>query len=735
MGSVDCLSMLKKQLCAWGVPQGCLQRWLAVAGILVSGIWASDVQASCTSPSGPEGSLNYSTSNHRFEFCDQSNTWQPLSGSSGATGVEDHIISGTTSLYANGTNYISVTTNGTVTGYWDTAGRFITPGISVTNAYGVSSTNGMFSGKVSIGTSSAPAAPLQVVGGTGANVATLVDNNQWYSGKASGGSAVRLIGLSNTNDVYLGAVDNNTGKIIFREDGTDRMTISSGNVGIGVSSPAAKLNVAGTISASDAVQVGQSTLSCASSISGSIRYNTTSDTLQICTGSGWKSLASTTTAGVATAASSTGSIQFNSGGSFAGDTSNLFWDDTNNRLAVGMSSPLYTLDISGTSRFKGTVRIQKATTGATTVTMIDGGSVNSWGLTAGSDGSFSLNDLTSGPSPIIVQAGAIDSSVYIASGSKVGINTTSPLANLDISGTISATNAIQIGSSSLSCSTGIPGAIRYNSTSNTLQICLGSTWTSLVSSTGGGTIDGAGSTNHIAYWSDANTLTYDSSQLYWDATNNRLGIGTDTPGYKLDVNGAIHTNNNVRIDNVLYLGRILDQIVFDGNNDAWWWVSKGAPTGTYAFGVYSPAGDGGSNSGFVFYINENGTAWLKSTLTQNSDIRLKEDIRPFNNALDVISKLNGVRFKWKDKNMPGEQIGFIAQDVEKVLPELVATNPEDKMKSVAYTSVIPILTEAVKQLKAENEALGIQLKAANDNQAAEMRAMRAEFEAYKAAHP
>lgn len=78
-------------------------------------------------------------------------------------GYADHIISGTTSLYANSTNTISVTTNGTVTGYWDTAGRFITPGISVTNAYGVSSTNGYFSGNVGIGTSS-PNAKLEIAG-------------------------------------------------------------------------------------------------------------------------------------------------------------------------------------------------------------------------------------------------------------------------------------------------------------------------------------------------------------------------------------------------------------------------------------------------------------------------------------------------------------------------------------------------------------------------------------------
>ena len=58
-------------------------------------------------------------------------------------------------------------------------------------------------------------------------------------------------------------------------------------------------------------------------------------------------------------------------------------------------------------------------------------------------------------------------------------------------------------------------------------------WTKLSSSE----INGGGATNHVAYWSDANTLTYDQDQFYWDATNNRLGIGTNAPAEMLHVMG------------------------------------------------------------------------------------------------------------------------------------------------------------------------------------------------------
>ena len=60
-------------------------------------------------------------------------------------------------------------------------------------------------------------------------------------------------------------------------------------------------------------------------------------------------------------------------------------------------------------------------------------------------------------------------------------------------------------------------------------------------------VDGSGSANHVAFWSDANSLTYDSSQLYWDSTNNRLGIGLNNPSQALDVVGSGNFSSNLSI--------------------------------------------------------------------------------------------------------------------------------------------------------------------------------------------
>jgi hypothetical protein len=90
-----------------------------------------------------------------------------------------------------------------------------------------------------------------------------------------------------------------------------------------------------------------------------------------------------------------------------------------------------------------------------------------------------------------------------------------------------------------------------------------------------------------------------------------------------------------------------------------------------------------------------------------SDVRLKENIKPIKSALDKVSKLQGVTFDWKKSDSIldiKEDVGFIAQDVQKVMPELVREN-KDGMLSMRHQGIAPILLEAIKELKAEIEEL------------------------------
>jgi hypothetical protein len=113
-----------------------------------------------------------------------------------------------------------------------------------------------------------------------------------------------------------------------------------------------------------------------------------------------------------------------------------------------------------------------------------------------------------------------------------------------------------------------------------------------------------------------------------------------------------------------------------------------------------------------------------NVLAQRSDARLKKNIESLGDGLDAILKLRPVTFEWKDPKIdPGKQYGFIAQEVEKVLPKLVSENDKG-YKLVDTIGVLPVTVKAVQELEAENDKLRTDVDQLRD-----------EIEALKAGHP
>lgn len=100
------------------------------------------------------------------------------------------------------------------------------------------------------------------------------------------------------------------------------------------------------------------------------------------------------------------------------------------------------------------------------------------------------------------------------------------------------------------------------------------------------------------------------------------------------------------------------------------------------------------------YYNPN-TGTLNATeFNTLSDATLKENVVPITNSFDMLDMIDTVEFNWKDSGQ--KSYGVLAQQLEKIMPELVRTN-ENGIKSVSYIPLIALLIDTVKKLKKEIE--------------------------------
>lgn len=96
---------------------------------------------------------------------------------------------------------------------------------------------------------------------------------------------------------------------------------------------------------------------------------------------------------------------------------------------------------------------------------------------------------------------------------------------------------------------------------------------------------------------------------------------------------------------------------------------------------------------------------VAGTVTAASDVRLKKNIHALDQSLEKVLLLEPVFFQWRDPKLSSKkQIGFIAQDLEKVVPEVVVTS-EAGMKSVAYANLVAVAIGAIKEIYQKMMAL------------------------------
>jgi hypothetical protein len=229
-------------------------------------------------------------------------------------------------------------------------------------------------------------------------------------------------------------------------------------------------------------------------------------------------------------------------------------------------------------------------------------------------------------------------------------------------------------------------------------------------------------------------LSIDASRItLWG----NVGIGTTAPSHKLHIEGGnlrirsasnynLLTFNSPGWDPTAFVITTRDDLLatsiplsIDASRITLW--------GNVGIGTTAPSQklEVCGNAKVVGQIIANSSN-LSAGVSCSSDIRYKKDITPLTNALNNVMQLRGVNYFWKTKEFPEKQfpdtkqIGFIAQELEKVYPEVVFTD-KDGYKSVDYSRLTPILVEAIKdqqkiiqQLEEENfkiKQANVQIKA------------------------
>jgi hypothetical protein len=180
-------------------------------------------------------------------------------------------------------------------------------------------------------------------------------------------------------------------------------------------------------------------------------------------------------------------------------------------------------------------------------------------------------------------------------------------------------------------------------------------------------------------------IIYGYSNAFFDGN---VGIGTTTTEAKLHIKATNTTTAPFRVDDATNRSRFYIQ---PGTGN----VGIGTTTPQYALGVV-------------------GNIYATGRILSSSDIRLKENVSEIKDALEKILKLQGVNFYWKGS---GEKsIGLIAQEVEKIFPEVINTD-NSGMKSIDYGRLTAVLIEGIKEqqkeidsLKQEVEKLKVQIK-------------------------
>jgi hypothetical protein len=283
----------------------------------------------------------------------------------------------------------------------------------------------------------------------------------------------------------------------------------------------------------------------------------------------------------------------------------------------------------------------------------------------------------------------------LTSGGRLGIGAASPSAALNIINSTNPQIILQTNATNSTAKEGSVGFAHYTNTEEPVFACGGFSYSGNNEVYVGGGSNALNAATTIDFYTAANSTTVTGTpRARIDSSGNLLVGTTSTIGSRRLV---VQTANDAQIVvNAFDSGNGVYSTISFANQSSFktdlFWLSTNER-------FFVQNGTGG------VYLARNDTTW-----TANSDERVKDIIEPITDAVSKTLMLRAVIGKYKNDIDEKRRSFLIAQDVQQVLPEAVDANDPDLL-GVSYTSVIPLLVAAIKELAAEVALLKEQLNA------------------------
>ena len=457
-----------------------------------------------------------------------------------------------------------------------------------------------------------------------------------------------------------------------------------------------------------------------------------------------------------------GYIPFGNGTSAFGTSANLFWDNTNSRLGIGTQTLNVPVSILSSSNAQNLNFVGRASDGLSSFNFTSNDQTATYGYVVGANGSIQIG--VGGTERMrIASDGAVGIGTTTTSTGKLNILTSTGGGNpaLYISGNDQGNVRVRLvntgtGGASFSIVGGNPGVSNsglgfYDETNSATRMYLDasgnlglavtpSAWRSdhKVVQASGGALASNGLTSYFtsnAYYESAFTPRYINTGYAGALIYNIAGTGewgfrvapsgtagnpiTFTQAMTLDASGnlLIGTTTGIFNPGVTIQGPTTNRGVISLSRAT---VSTTGVVGSIIgyngnstqLGGFDVAANGANNTGIVTWYSANAGTYTAGPYLQNggtnwtaaSDERIKDIIAPITDALSKVSALRTVYYSFKSDPTKTQRVGFIAQDMQPVLPEVVSEKADGEL-GIDYASTTPLLAAAIQELAAKVQAL------------------------------